>query len=301
MSHPACGRAALPEPERCRLPSGRCIFARIHTPRFGGVTRELDVWPRTCLASLGPDILGPCARPDKISHLLHFRGGLWCPVTFATVCCCSFETVKNGELCQTTQNFKPHQLQLGMPGESCLYLSPLSSHASQLTGVVKITGTFYPSHSSSSPLKILDCSGSQAQSGFHPAGGSEGHLPGPSLNNESPLCGRKLDGGEPAVRGTVERFGSVRGVKGRIEIWTHEEKGAIYPGQSGVPRSYRTQCFFSKLKDFALFPQRRRQSQCAEIAGLPSPALGFETPRQVRAKIASLQVFLCKLRFSVLF
>lgn len=81
-----------------------------------GLTWEFDVWP------LCPDILGHA--PDETRQLLHFRGSLWCPVTFATVYCCNFETAKNKELCQTTQNFKPHQLQLGTSGESCLYLPP---------------------------------------------------------------------------------------------------------------------------------------------------------------------------------
>lgn len=107
------------------------VFASIHTLRCGRDPGVRCV-ARTCLASLCPVILGHA--PDKTGHLLHFRGGLWCPVTFATVYCCSFETAKNKELCQTTQNFKPHQLQLDTPGESCLYLLPLSSSISQLTG-----------------------------------------------------------------------------------------------------------------------------------------------------------------------
>lgn len=152
MSHPACGR--LLAGALALSPAFREIaFLQKSTPRAAGATRELDVWPG--LAWISWD-----HAPDKISYLLHFRGGLWCPVTFATVYCCSFETAKNGELCQTTQNFKPHQLQLGTPGESCLNLSPLAFPALQLTEVLKITGSFYPSHSFSRPLKILDCSGS---------------------------------------------------------------------------------------------------------------------------------------------
>ncbi|MEJ1281139.1 hypothetical protein NN561_012088 [Cricetulus griseus] len=125
-------RRGLLEPQRCRLLSGRLHFCKSPHP----VLRARP-WSSMC----GPDLAWPLFAliswdhvPDKISHLLHFRGGLWCPVTFATVCCCSFETAKNGELCQTTQNFKPHQLQLGRPEEGCLYLSLLSSPAWQLTG-----------------------------------------------------------------------------------------------------------------------------------------------------------------------
>lgn len=174
------------------------VFASIHTLRCGRDPGVRCV-ARTCLASLCPVILGHA--PDKTGHLLHFRGGLWCPVTFATVYCCSFETAKNKELCQTTQNFKPHQLQLDTPGESCLYLLPLSSSISQLTGA---GGNHWNTLALPHMLEPPEDPGlfwKPSPIRLPPSwGGSESHLPSSSLHNEFPLCGRKLGGYEPAER-----------------------------------------------------------------------------------------------------